>query len=121
MEKNRRGDHSEILAVAWLWEEGYEVFRNQGCTGKIDLIAVRDDDIILIDVKTCRATADQHGGIQLTSTRSKIKNVKTLYCYKGHFSFKRWDLIDHIDSEDKERLAEKTEVMKTKFAEKSYT
>jgi len=52
MEKNRLGDLSEIKAVAWLWKEGYEVFRNMGCTGKVDLIATKDGIIKLIDVKT---------------------------------------------------------------------
>lgn len=52
MESSRRGDLSEIKAVAWLWKEGYEVFRNMGCTGKVDLVATKDGIIKLIDVKT---------------------------------------------------------------------
>lgn len=51
-DSNRIGDFAEYYAVTWLWDQGYEVFRNCGCTGPIDLIA-RDKDgrIILIDVK----------------------------------------------------------------------
>lgn len=53
---SRIGDFAEYYAVTWLWDQGYEVFRNCGCTGPIDLIA-RDKDgrLILIDVKQARA------------------------------------------------------------------
>ena len=29
---------AEFYAVTWLWDQGYEVFRNCGCDGMIDLI-----------------------------------------------------------------------------------
>ena len=49
---SRKGDFAEYYAVTWLWDNGYEVFKNSGSTGMIDLIAVRDGEITLIDVKT---------------------------------------------------------------------
>ena len=50
---NRKGDLAEFYAVTWLWDNGYEVFKNCGCTGVIDLIAMdKDGKITLIDVKT---------------------------------------------------------------------
>ena len=39
---NRTGDIAEHYAVTWLWDNGYEVFKNCGCTGPIDIIA-KDD------------------------------------------------------------------------------
>ena len=50
---SRKGDLAEYYAVTWLWDNGYEVFRNCGCDGFIDL-AVRDPEgnIKLVDVKT---------------------------------------------------------------------
>ena len=51
-DSNRKGDFAEYYAVTWLWDNGYEVFKNSGSTGMIDLIAVRDGEITLIDVKT---------------------------------------------------------------------
>ena len=50
---SRKGDLAEYYAVTWLWDKGYEVFKNCGCTGLVDLIA-RDTkgNTILIDVKT---------------------------------------------------------------------
>ena len=51
--KSRKGDMAEFYAVTWLWDQGYEVFRNCGCDGMIDLI-IRDSkgNIQLVDVKT---------------------------------------------------------------------
>ena len=49
---NRKGDFAEYYAVTWLWDQGYEVFKNCGSTGMIDMIAMKDGDIKLIDVKT---------------------------------------------------------------------
>ena len=50
--KSRKGDIAELCAFRWLWDQGYEVFKNLGCSGAIDLIAFKNGDIKLIDVKT---------------------------------------------------------------------
>jgi len=50
----RTGDIAEHYAITWLWDNGYEVFLNPGASGPIDLIAYKDGECILIDVKTCR-------------------------------------------------------------------
>jgi Holliday junction resolvase-like predicted endonuclease len=50
--KSRLGDLAEFYAVTWLWDQGYEVFLNPGSSGAIDMIACKDGEIILIDVKT---------------------------------------------------------------------
>lgn len=50
---NRTGDIAEYYAVTWLWDNGYEVFLNAGCTGPVDMVAMdKEGTIILIDVKT---------------------------------------------------------------------
>jgi Holliday junction resolvase-like predicted endonuclease len=49
---SRKGDLAEYYAVTWLWDQGYEVFLNAGCTGPIDLVAYKDGTTKLIDVKT---------------------------------------------------------------------
>lgn len=50
---NRKGDLAEYYAVTWLWDQGYEVFQNSGCSGPIDMIAMtKQGDVTLIDVKT---------------------------------------------------------------------
>ena len=56
-DSNRKGDFAEYYAVTWLWDNGYEVFKNSGRTGMIDLIAIKDGEITLIDVKTDKINA----------------------------------------------------------------
>ena len=64
---SRKGDMAEFYAVTWLWDNGYEVFKNCGCTGLADLVA-RDSkgDIILIDVKTAQPQLHKKTGNNLT-------------------------------------------------------
>ena len=50
---NRLGDLAEHYAVTWLWDNGWEVFKNCGCTGPVDLIGMDPNkNLTLIDVKT---------------------------------------------------------------------
>jgi Holliday junction resolvase len=50
---NRTGDLAEHYAITWLWDKGYQVFKNCGCTGPIDLIAIDEEgNIKKIDVKS---------------------------------------------------------------------
>lgn len=51
---SRLGDLAEFYAVTWLWDQGYEVFLNPGSSGVIDMIAWKDGEVTLIDVKTER-------------------------------------------------------------------
>ena len=54
-DSNRKGDFAEYYAVTWLWDSGYEVFQNSGCTGPVDMIAMdKKGKILLIDVKTAQ-------------------------------------------------------------------
>jgi hypothetical protein len=39
-EPNRLGDMAEHYAITWLWDNGYHVFKNCGCTGPIDIVAL---------------------------------------------------------------------------------
>ena len=60
---NRSGDISEHKAVVWLLKQGYEVFRNECCSGPIDIIAynVETQEILKIDVKTCSSYTKKEG------------------------------------------------------------
>ena len=52
---SRKGDFAEYYAVTWLWDNGYEVFQNSGCSGPVDMIAMdKEGKITLIDVKTLK-------------------------------------------------------------------
>ena len=50
----RKGDIAEHHCIAWLWSKGYEVFKNSGQTGAVDLIALNVDsgELMLVDVKS---------------------------------------------------------------------
>lgn len=51
--KSRKGDIAEHYAITWLWDNGYEVFTNAGCTGIVDIVAMdKDGEILKIDVKS---------------------------------------------------------------------
>ena len=50
---SRVGDMAEHYAITYLWDKGYQVFRNCGCTGPIDIVAVDPEGVVkLIDVKS---------------------------------------------------------------------
>ena len=49
---SRKGDFAEYYAITWLWDNGYEVFPNAGSSGPIDMVAIKDEEITLVDVKT---------------------------------------------------------------------
>ena len=52
-EPNRVGYMAEHYAITWLWDKGYHVFKHSGCTGPVDIIAMKPNgEIILIDVKS---------------------------------------------------------------------
>ena len=41
----RKGDIAEHHCIAWLWSKGYEVFRNSGQSGAVDLIALNVNSV----------------------------------------------------------------------------
>ena len=56
-DSSRIGDMAEHYAITWLWDNGYQVFRNCGCTGPVDLVAMAPNgDIKLLDVKSYKHT-----------------------------------------------------------------
>lgn len=48
----KKGAVSELAACIWLLSNNYEVFRNVTPNGKIDIVAVKGDELIKIDVKS---------------------------------------------------------------------
>ena len=52
--ESRKGDLAEFYAVTWLWDQGYEVFKNSASQGPIDIIAFKNGKTFLIDVKTIK-------------------------------------------------------------------
>ena len=90
---NRSGDISEHRAVVWLLKQGYEVFRNECCTGPIDIIAVNTEtkELLKIDVKTgaiyiCGDGTRNVTHGKLTETQKKL-DVKLLSYDKERDTF----------------------------------
>ena len=49
--RTQKGAMGEALAVAWFYSHGFSVFKNFDGRGPVDLIVMRDDVIIPVDVK----------------------------------------------------------------------
>ena len=74
---SRAGDFAEYYAVTWLWDNGWDVFKNCGCDGMIDLIAVGKESsaepgkILFIDVKTS-GLPNRRYGTKLTPKQKEL-------------------------------------------------
>ena len=77
-DSSRKGDLAEYYAVTWLWDHGYEVFKNTGCTGPIDMIAIKEGETILVDVKTGQPQLHKKTGNKITKCQSRSKEQKKL-------------------------------------------
>lgn len=90
----RTGTLSELKAMAWLVEQGYEVFRNISAEGPFDLIAIRPGETIYIDVKTLAPRMYQgekvlqRGKFSKTADKYPDLNKKLLYVYKDQVDWK---------------------------------
>jgi Holliday junction resolvase-like predicted endonuclease len=88
--ENRRGDFAEFYAVTWLWDQGYEVFKNCGCDGPIDLIAVKDGNITLTDIKT-RSNNGSNG----TTARSEEQKLLGVQIIKFNPDNRKCEWVKH--------------------------
>jgi hypothetical protein len=88
-ESNRVGDISELKLVTHYWEKGYEVFRNLGSTGLIDIIVVcpKTKEILLLDVKTPTIRVDSDNITTIysnhTSEKQRILGVEVVALHNG--------------------------------------
>ena len=82
---SRKGDIAELKAVTFLLEKGYEVFRNCGCDGPVDIVAIdKKNNISLIDVKTLvgnyatkqRTSKQKKLGVKILGYNTDTKNIK---------------------------------------------
>ena len=98
---NRKGDFSEYYAVTWLWDKGYEVFRNAGCSGPIDLIAYHQEteEIVLIDVKTFFPHKESGIGNRISNNRTKLQKELGVVLLDFDPSTRKLRFIDHRDTE----------------------
>jgi Holliday junction resolvase-like predicted endonuclease len=86
---NRLGDIAEHYVVTWLWDEGYEVFTNAGCTGLVDMIAMKNGVPVYIDVKA--KNTDKDWGHSRTEEQKKLR-VQVVE-FNGNTRKSRW--VEH--------------------------
>jgi len=86
---SRTGDITELEVATYFLKKGYEVFRNMGCTGLIDLVVVcpKTKEVILYDVKTLMTRVDKDNvttlyGSRTTEAQRKL-GVEVVALYKG--------------------------------------
>ena len=83
-----KGDVAESIAAIWLWEQGYLVCKNLSQQGPVDLVAIKEYEVILIDVKSeCKRKRDGYKiNRSLTSVQKNLGvnilnvNVETGEC-----------------------------------------
>ena len=74
-----KGDKAEWIAAMWLWDQGYLVCKNMSQQGPVDLVAIKEDEVILIDVKSeCRRKRDGYKINRSLTSIQKVINVKIL-------------------------------------------
>jgi len=97
MSSSRKGDFAEMYAVTWLWDQGYEVFRNYGCVGMVDMIAWNQDtdEFILIDVKTAFKRESHSKELTRTHKRSKLQKEKGVRILKFNPSNRTLKFMEH--------------------------
>lgn len=86
-----KGDISEYKAIVWLMEQGYAVFKSVATTGPVDLVAIKDNKIRKIDVKTASMQKDfdniQLYGPSLTKKQEEL-DIELLYVYEDKVGWK---------------------------------
>ena len=98
--KSRKGDLAEHYAITWLWDEGYEVFKNAGCSGPIDLIAhnLETQEILLIDVKTFQEQTAGGGRYSNTPLRSQLQKELNVVLLGFHPITRKLRFVNHRET-----------------------
>jgi Holliday junction resolvase-like predicted endonuclease len=90
-----RGGISELRACVWLLEQGYSVLRNVAQDGPIDVVAIKGEEILKIDVKTVHVYPEGGAviGKKVAADKETIKNIKTLLVYPDKVKWFKPDVI----------------------------
>lgn len=89
---SRVGDLAEFYALTWLWDNGYEVFMNPGSTGPVDMVAIKDGRILLLDIKSkgslgrsgfSRTEKQMQLGVQILVFNPRVRKIR-LVKHRGH-------------------------------------
>jgi Holliday junction resolvase len=78
MDAKHKGAHSELAACVWLLEQGYEVFRNVSQHGTTDMIALKHDCTLRVDVKTAQQYTMKDGTVKHYCKHPAVRGVRIL-------------------------------------------
>ena len=70
LHKHAKGAWAEIVAIKYLIEKGFDVFRAIRYTGPVDIIAIKKKEIFLIDVKLASQRKNKYNTV-IRRIRSK--------------------------------------------------
>lgn len=105
IEALKRGAAHELLACAWLLSKGYEVFRNVSVTGPVDLVAIKGDEKLLIDVKTAQRYVRLDGSVRYNFPKPSPdqieRGIKFLVAYEGAIM----GYLEDLELPDRRKLA----------------
>lgn len=75
MNVSRKGDLAELIACQYFMEQGYEIFRNMGSTGPIDIVVLNPEtgEVMYIDVKTAQRYVKQDGSVSYHYSKGNYK------------------------------------------------
>ena len=112
---SRKGDFAEYYAVTWLWDNGYEVFKNAGCSGPVDIIAMdKKGEIILIDVKTSRKMFNPDNPETVRYKNSKVRTEQQIKLGVKLLSFdpvtRKLSFVNHRSTTDEDNKNEKESI-----------
>ena len=107
---NRKGDIMELSMCLHFLEEGYEVFKNVGCTGPVDFIVLDREtgEVRLYDSKKANAHTAQDNTISAGTSgvtdEQKRLGVRIVTSYNGQV-FEDKDRVRIYFDENGERLS----------------
>lgn len=73
------GAWAEMIAIAWLLEQGFSVFKNVSGFGPVDIVGLKDGETHLFDVKTCSSAGHKVLGGSALKPKQILAGVKQLF------------------------------------------
>jgi hypothetical protein len=78
VDRKHIGAHHELIAIIWLLKQGFEVFRNVSQHGIIDIIAIKGNETLRLDVKGAGYRTDGSQEQKALSSEQINSGVKCL-------------------------------------------
>lgn len=80
MSPNKKGSIAELVACNWLMLNGYDVYKNLSAWGAADIVALKDNETLLIDVCFCSSGLDTKKTI-VSQRQNEGRNITFIYVF----------------------------------------